>query len=313
MAKKGFILAHTELDERMVERLKESGLDLLGVHPGGGIKAAELLDELIEYLNDPRFYGMLDELEKSGFEIEYELHGLNWLLTKSVLDCHPDWKRVNSNGERVTDYNFCASSEDALNYITDRSYYLATLLKQKSHRYNIWMDDVRDGHCHCEKCKSLSPSDQMLIFCHAVLRGLRKYDPEATQSYLAYMDTIKVPEKVAPEEGIFLEFAPIDRWRPGGNDAEFEYIKPLIEFFGAETSKVLEYWVDNSLFSGWKKPPKKCVLDRERMKRDIKMYREAGFGDITSFGLYLDSEYTALHGEFSIKEYAECMDEPKDV
>ena len=63
------------------------------------------------------------------------------------------------------------------------------------------------------------------------------------------------------------------------------------------------------LFSGWKKPPKKCVLDREKMKRDVKMYREAGFGDMTSFGLYLGAEHTDLHGEFSIKEYADCFDE----
>jgi thiol-disulfide isomerase/thioredoxin len=47
MAKKGFILAHRELDDRMVERLKESGLDLIGIHPGGGETAAQVLDDLL--------------------------------------------------------------------------------------------------------------------------------------------------------------------------------------------------------------------------------------------------------------------------
>ena len=80
MSKKGFIIAHTELDSRMVERLKESGLDLIGIHPGGGDAAAELLDELLEYLKNPEFTAKLDELEENGMELEYELHALNWLL-----------------------------------------------------------------------------------------------------------------------------------------------------------------------------------------------------------------------------------------
>jgi len=307
MSKKGFILAHTELDARMVERLKESGLDLLGIHPGGGDGAAHLLDELLEYLKKPEFRSMLTELEENGFEIEYELHALNWLLPKSVLDCHGDWKRVNDQGERTDRYNFCVSADGVLDYISDRCYYLATQLKQKGHRYNIWIDDIKGGHCHCQRCASLTPADQALIFCRAALRGLRRYDPLASQSYLAYYDTLNVPENVPTEEGIFLEFAPIERWTKG-TDNELKAVPALVKFFGADTAKVLEYWVDNSLFSKWKKPPVKCVLDKEGMRRDVKLYREAGFKDMTSFGLYLGAEHTELHGEFSIREYAECFD-----
>ena len=307
MGKKGFIISHKELDERMVERLSESGLDLIGIHPGGGEKANELLDEMLEYLNDPNFRSMLNRLEENGMELEYELHALNWLLPKSVLDENEDWKRVDGDGNRTDKYNFCVSSEDALNYVSDRCYYLATQLNQKSHRYNIWMDDIKDGYCHCPKCKELSAADQTVIFCHAVLKGLRRHDPLATQSYLAYFDTLEAP-KIKPQDGIFLEFAPIERWTKGATH-EMKAIPALLDCFGRDTAKVLEYWVDNSLFSKWKKPPVKCVLDKEGMKRDVKLYREAGFKDMTSFGLYLDSEYTELHGEFSIKEYAECFDE----
>ena len=170
------------------------------------------------------------------------------------------------------------------------------------------MDDIKDGYCHCEKCSELSAADQTLIFCHAVLDGLRRYDPEAMQSYLAYFDTLEAPKKIKPQKGVFLEFAPIERWTQGATH-EFKAIPALIDCFGADTAKVLEYWVDNSLFSKWKKPPVKCVLDKEGMKRDVQLYREAGFKDMTSFGLYLGTEYTELHGEFSIKEYAECFDE----
>lgn len=308
MSKKGFIIAHTELDSRMVERLKESGLDLIGIHPGGGDAAAELLDELLEYLKNPEFTAKLDELEENGMELEYELHALNWLLPKEILDEHEDWKRVDGEGKRTHKYNFCVSADGVLDYIADRSYHLATQLGQKSHRYNIWMDDIKDGYCHCDRCKGLSAADQTLMFCHAVLRGLRRYDPEASQSYLAYYDTLETPKTVKPQDGIFLEFAPIERWTHGLTH-EWDAVPALVECFGADTAKVLEYWVDNSLFSKWKKPPVKCVLDKEGMKRDLRFYREAGFKDMTSFGLYLGSEYTALHGEFSIKEYADCFDE----
>ena len=307
MSGKGFILAHTELDERMTERLKESGLDLVGIHPGGGETAAILLDELLEYLKKPSFKAMLAELENHGIELEYELHALNWLLPKDILDQNETWKRVDSEGNRTEKYNFCVSADGVMDYISDRAYYLASQLRQKSHRYNIWMDDVKDGYCHCEKCASLTASDQTMLFCKAVLRGLRRYDPKATQSFLAYYDTLEAPKTVPHEEGIFLEYAPIERWT-NGSEHEIKSVPALIEYFGDKDAKVLEYWVDNSLFSKWKKPPVKCIFDKERMKRDIKAYRNAGFKDMTSFGLYLGTEYTNLHGEFSIKEYADCFE-----
>ena len=70
MSKKGFILAHHELDDRMVERLKISGADLIGIHPGGGETAAELLDQLLDYLKTAEFTAKLAELEAHGMEIE---------------------------------------------------------------------------------------------------------------------------------------------------------------------------------------------------------------------------------------------------
>ena len=308
MSKKGFILAHHELDERMVERLIESGADLIGIHPGGGETAAELLDQMLDYLKTPSFTAKLEDLEAHGMEIEYELHALNWLLPESVLNQNESWKRVDGEGNRTHKYNFCVSAEGVMDYVSDRCYYLATQLNQKSHRYNIWMDDIKDGYCHCEKCSRLTASDQTMLFCQAVLRGLRRHDPKATQSFLAYYDTLETPKTIPHTEGIFLEFAPIERWTTGA-DHELKAVPALIEYFGDEDAKVLEYWVDNSLFSKWKKPPVKCPFDREKMKKDIKLYRKAGFKDMTSFGLYLGKEYTDLYGEFSIKDYIDCFSE----
>lgn len=307
MQRNGFILSHTELSDAFVKRLKASGLSLLGIHPGGGERAAELLENyLSEYVDDPKFCGMTEELENAGFEIEHELHALRWLLPKKVFAHHPEWQRMNADGERVSDVNFCVSNPDVLEYVTERSYELARRLHQKSRIYNIWMDDVPDGYCHCEKCRSLSPSDQTLIFGKAVLRGLRAYNPRAKESYLAYQQTMELPKNVRTEEGIFLEYAPMEHWLHGTD--EFKYIQPLLNFFGSSDSKVLEYWVDNSLFSSWKLPPVKCPFELEKMKRDVKMYTEYGFETLTSFGLYLGDDYTELYGEFDLARYASGFD-----
>ena len=309
MEKKGIVLAHSELSDGIIDRLLDTDIDVLGIHPGGGEKSTELLDELTEYLKNPEFQAKLERFYAAGVEIEYELHALDWLLPKALLSEHPDWFRMNATGERVADSNFCVSNREALDYIADRCEYLAGLLGQRSHIYNIWMDDVTDGYCECESCKRLTPSDQNLVFCHAVLKGLRRYDPEAKQCYLAYHQTISAPKNVKPEDGVFLEYAPIQRWSMGKNaEEEFKHIAPLLECFGKKDAKVLEYWVDNSLFSKWKKPPVKCSPDYAAMKRDLIMYRSHGFESITSFGLYLDDGYAALHGDFDFSEYFKAFE-----
>lgn len=309
MEKKGIILAHTELTDGIADRLLATSINVLGIHPGGGEAAAELLDELLEYLENPEFRRKLDRFHDAGVEIEYELHALEWLLPKSLFAEHPDWFRMNEAGERTADKNFCPSSKEALDYITDRSEYLARRLGQRSHIYNIWLDDVTVGRCECESCKKLTPSDQNMLFSRAVLHGLRRYDPEAKQCFLAYHQSIKPPVSVPAEDGIFLEFAPIARWSlTEPSEHEMQYIRPLLDYFGKEDAKVLEYWVDNSLFSGWKKPPVKCVPDYAAMKRDLDTYRAHGFEYFTSFGLYLDDEYAALHGDFDFSEYFDTFE-----
>ena len=53
-------------------------------------------------------------------------------------------------------------------------------------------------------------SDQYLVILSAMLKGLRAYDTKAEISFLSYGTVLDVPT-VKPEEGIFLEFAPMDR------------------------------------------------------------------------------------------------------
>jgi hypothetical protein len=122
---------------------------------------------------------------------------------------------------------------------------------------------------------------------------------------------MEVPVKIQPFDGIFLEYAPIrrDSHRPindpacSENLAEIRTLKALVEYFGAKNSQVLEYWVDNSRFSKWTKPPQKLILDAEVIKRDVDFYAESGFESVTSFGCFLGDDYEALHGEPPVQAY----------
>ena len=116
--------------------------------------------------------------------------------------------------------------------------------------------------------------------------------------YQGTLDTIK---NVKKEEGIFLEYAPIERsfatpYISQGKD-NINKIKDLLSFFGTKDSKVLEYWFDNSLFSKWKKPPKEYKLNEEVLKEDLKLYKSLGFEYISSFACYLGQDYIDLYGE----------------
>lgn len=147
-----------------------------------------------------------------------------------------------------------------------------------------------------------------------MLKGLKSYRSDACLAYLAYHGTIDAPS-IRPDEGIFLEFAPIRRcFEHSINDiscqknvAEIASLDSLLAFFGKKDSKVLEYWMDNSLFSGWKKPYVKLPFNREVLKKDVEFYRSKGFENITSFGCFLGEEYAAEYGIPPVKEYADIL------
>jgi hypothetical protein len=66
---------------------------------------------------------------------------------------------------------------------------------------------------------------------------------------------------------------------------------------------VLEYWLDASRFSGWKRPAVKLPFNAEAFERDVRFYVGRGFERVTSFGVFLDAEYVGLHGLPPIADY----------
>ena len=241
---------------------------------------------------------------------------MSWLLPRELFSKNPHWFRENGQGERTADFNMCPSCGEALEYLSERTRRLAALIPWNSSYFHLWIDDVASAPCMCEKCKSLSPSDQAMIIYNAMLKGLKAYRSDARLAYLAYHGTIDAPS-LKPEEGIFLEFAPIRRcFDHAVNDitcqknvAEIASLDSLLAFFGKKDSKVLEYWMDNSLFSGWKKPYVKLPFNRDVLKKDVEFYRAKGFERITSFGCFLGEEYAKEFGIPPVKEYGEVLSE----
>lgn len=295
------LLIHPEeLTEKWIDRAAALGYDALALHPHGGGEATDALYELLATLETAEYRALIDRAWDKGLAVEYEIHAAGYLLPRQLFAEHPEYFRMNEKGERTPDFNFCFSNTDALRVIGERAAELAARLYRSPHRYFFWADDVRGKTCHCEKCRRLSPSDKNLTFMNAILTALRKEIPDARLAYLAYQDTLPAPQTVRPEEGIFLEYAPIDRdvHRPieGQDERTNGAVRDLIAFFGTKNAKVLDYWLDNSLFSRWKKPPVKFTPDRAVIEADVAFYKTLGFEDISSFACFLGEDYEALYG-----------------
>ena len=303
-----------ELSKKWIDRLAEAKVNTLGIHPEGGAGAPKSLERLLELLKTPEYRALIDYARSRGLRIEYEIHAAGYLMDKSLFAEHPEYFRMNSAGERTPDWNFCVSNPDALALFARRAAELAQALYGSGKDFYFWMDDGRGIHCNCPKCRALSPSDQQYIALRAAIGEIRRHIPDARMAFLAYIDTIEPPTAVEKEGAIFLEYAPFEKYTAKGEDREERIsrekamIAPLLDAFGRENAKVLEYWYDNSLFSRWKKPPARFVLDEEAMQRDVREYREMGFSRASTFACFLGDDYEELYGEADIIPFAKAFE-----
>jgi len=306
--KKGLLIHPSELSVKWIDRMKAAGVDTLGLHPEGGRDAHLSLERLLALLETAEYRRLLDYAADAGLDIIYEFHAAAWLLPRELFASHPEYFRMDDDGCRTDRLNFCITNEAAMEIVAERSAMLAKKLYRSANSYYFWLDDARGAHCSCEKCRELSPSDAQLLVMNRILARLREDNPDAKLAYLAYCDTLTPPVQVKPANGIFVEYAPIDRIRkkpvpPASEDDE--NIRRLLGCFGTQDAKVLEYWFDNSLFSGWKKPPVKFTADAKLVHSDAAYYKKAGFECISSFACFLGEDYEKLHGDVDVSAFGE--------
>ena len=304
----GLIAHPEELTKGEIAAFRAAGADVLGLHPVGGNKATSSLENLLIWLKTDKGRRLLSYARSLGLEIEYEMHAASFLVPREMFSSHPEYFRE-ANGVRTNDYNFCVSSDEMLRTVANRAAELVSKLDYSSHDYYLWQDDVDGGECGCEKCRTLSASDQSLIIANAIADELRRFDSSARVCYLAYLGTLTPPKSVKPAPGVFLEYAPMKRDRsiPEWEDDNVKReLAALFDVLEPGEAKILEYWYDNSMFSNWKKPPKKFTPDNERIAKEIEFYRSLGVGNVTSFACYLGADYEALYGapDFSAIKFA---------
>jgi hypothetical protein len=316
--KRGVLIWAHDFGPYWVKLASKAGLTALALHPIPGMDAGDprSLESLLEALLTDSFERDARELGDLGIDLEIETHAMHWLMPRTEFESHPEWFRMDAEGVRRADSNFCPSSEEALRRVEDRAELLARRLAPcaTTHRYYLWIDD-NGRYCHCGQCEGLSASDQALTIYNRMLKGVRKADPAGKLAYLAYQDTIVSPAKVVPLPGIFLEYAPIDRdSRFAMGDASIEanvsqgaHVDKLLERFGTAGSQVLEYWLDVSYFYRWKAPYGELPFYRGVLRKDARFYRERGFEHIASFACGLNEGYEKEYGEPPIEEYGRIL------
>ena len=315
LLRRGLIVHPEELDEIWLDELEKTNLNALGLHPVGGENAARTLEAAIARHRSPEFQRLIARAKGMNLTVEYEAHALGYLLPRGLFGTHPEYFRMDERGNRVPDANLCPSNADALALVEENTEHLTKALDTGSAQRFWWPDDVSGKLCHCPLCRALNGGDQLLRITNAIHRGVRRANPRAHTAYLAYHDGLTLPRRTEPEDGLFLEYAPIgrDHHRPiadkdcAENAAQTATLRPLLSFFGLKNAQVLEYWMDNSLFSGWKKPPRRFSLDKDVMARDVEFYAGLGFESITSFACFLGADYRALYGLPPVETYARVL------
>lgn len=302
------LLIHPEeLSKKWIDRMADHGVDVLGLHPAGGEESHIHIENMLALLKTNAYRSLLDYAIQRGLKIEYEMHAASFLVPREMFERNPEYFRMDEMGVRTPKLNFCFSNEDAMALALDNAEKLAGSLYATQPNFYFWLDDDAKGSgCGCEKCRELSFSDQQLLFENRLAQRLRRVHPDAKVSHLAYYQAMHPPKEIQPAEGIFLEYAPIERDMKKTlrkQHADKAHIIALLDVFGRKNARVLEYWYDNSYFSSWKKPPKLFQADGELIKDDIDFYASLGFDNIASFACFLGEDYEALHGDVDIASF----------
>ena len=312
---RGIVLSTKELAEVDWPALAaRSGINTIGTH----ITPSEVL----AFLDTDKGRSFTEACHKHGITVEHQLHAMGELLPRELFAEDPTMFRMDTSGVRTADFNCCVHSQKALDIIAANAAKLADALRPDNHRYYFWLDDNAPV-CHCPQCREFSPSEQALIVENCMLRAIREVDPEARLAHLAYSHFMDPPVKVRPDEGIFLEFAPIYRsWDvplevedalcprgyPVTNGDNLRWLEANLQVFDAEDAVVLEYWLDVSLFSRWKRPAVELPWHPEVCRSDLATYARYGIRNVTSFAVYMDAEYfERFPSQAPVEEYGAML------
>jgi hypothetical protein len=309
MTKRGIVLSPADFTwDGWPARVADAGLNYLGIHSS--------IEDVLSFLRTARGEAVLAEADRLGIAINFEMHIMSELLPRAHFESCPEMFGADDTRRRTPDANPCVSSARALEIIGENARRHAAALREFSdiNRYYFWPHDNRPW-CRCTSCRGLSFSDQCLVFTNALCGALREAQPDARVAYLAYATALEAPSAVRPAEGVFLQYAPISRCydRALGdpdcaeNRRHVDALRALCRCFGMAEAEVLEYWLDVSRFSGWRKPAVRLPFWPEVFTLDVAFYASLGIRRVSSFGVYIDADYVARHGAPPLAEYGRAL------
>ena len=296
---RGVVLVPGDLTFRgWPELASRAGLTTIGLHHGTSPRA------VAQFIQSQEGTTFLASCSRLGLEVEYELHAMGELLPRELFVRDPTLFRMDDRGERNPDANLCVHSRHALEIASANAVELARILRPSMGRYFFWGDDGKPW-CRCPACRPFTDSDQALLLENRLIAALRREDPRAQLAHLAYANTREPPRQVRPEPGVFLEFAPIEmrhqrelsRLEDAANRPFLDALEANLEVFPRDSAQALEYWLDVSMYSGWRKPARKLPFSEAAVDADLDVYRRYGVGHVTSFAVFIDAEYIARFGE----------------
>lgn len=293
--------------------MKSLGLNTLGIHSGGG--AAHDVLNTLGIMAKPEFQ---DQLRTAGIDYEYEIHVPHELMPRDLFANHPEYFALPFRAkERTANGNWCSAQAEALHIVSNNARLLGEKLNPSTSRHFFWGEDGDCGSCHCDECAVLSNADQSLLGVNAMAEQLQQFDPKAQVAFLAYCSTMERPRQVRPNGNVFLEYAPfyrcyhhaIDDAKCCINRRHWQALLELLEVFEPGNAHILEYWLDSSLFSKWKKPAVEPEVTREVMHRDLCAYYRLGIRSFTTFAVYMDGKYFETYGDSKLRDYCELLNE----
>lgn len=308
---RGIVILKDDLCPKWLDIVRECDFNVLGLHT---LDKPGAVNEYTDWLKLKETQDVISKLESLGVRVEHELHAVSALLPRSLFETSPSFFRE-ENGMRVKNDNYCPSCAEAAAVVAANAQKLAETLKPSTHRYYLWQDDNAMGRkCNCPDCRGLSVPDQTLMMMRAVLNGLKKADPQAQLAFLAYEKDLSLPSAEIPED-IFLEFAPIKRNHelPLTADSEINsgfknQLTRLTEMFGADSSHILEYFLDESMYANWKRENvSELKLNVGRVTEDVRFYSSLGIEFITTFAAFMDETYLDKYGYDCVKRYADIL------
>ncbi len=290
-------------------RAARAGLTTIALHHGSSTR------RVTEFIDSASGREFLDQCARLGLHVEYELHAMRDLLPRELFADRPELFRMDEQGKRTPDANLCVHSEPALQVVSSNALRLVRQLQPTTSRYFLWGDDGQPW-CRCAACVGYSDSDQALLLENRLVHELRAVDPLAQLAHLAYANTITPPRRVKPAPGVFLEFAPIRRRydvpyaEQTGTEAKdaLASLTDNLQVFPVDTAQVLEYWLDVSRYSGWKRPAVKLPWNNHVIAADAGTYAKLGIRNVTTFAVWIDADYLRRFGEPSaVQEYGDAL------